>query len=166
MAIALFPGSFDPITNGHVDVIKQASKLFAQVYVVAMTNTSKNYLFSIDQRVSLIEDAVQDYGNVTVLSKPDALTVDVAREISASVIVRGVRNSSDFLYEQQIAATNKQIAPEITTALLFTKVENSFVASSIVKEVAQFGGQIDAFLPKMAASALKDKLGPDNNEKD
>lgn len=103
MAIAIFPGSFDPITNGHIDIIKQAASVFEKIYVVIMTNTHKKYLFSADERKIIAQDAVKNIKNVTVIEKPDSLTVDVARELNAQAIVRGVRNSQDFLYEQQIA---------------------------------------------------------------
>lgn len=164
MSIALFPGSFDPITNGHIDVINQAVKLFDQVYVVIMTNTAKNYLFSADQRLEFVQDAVKNQPKVSVLKRPDELTVKVAHDLKATAIIRGVRNSEDFLYEQQIAKMNKVLAEDIETVLLLTKPENSFVASSIIKEVAHFGGDISAFLPKKAADALTRKSGRGFNE--
>ncbi|WEV37824.1 pantetheine-phosphate adenylyltransferase [Lactobacillus sp. ESL0677] len=159
MTAALFPGSFDPITNGHVGVIKQAAGMFDKLYVVVMTNMAKKYLFTVDERVAFAQDALKDCPNVEVLKRPEDLTVNVARELHAKAIVRGVRNSSDFLYEQEIAAMNKKMVPDVATVLLFTKPEDSFVASSIIKEVAHFHGDISAFLPKMAAEAVKQKLG-------
>ncbi|WEV71548.1 pantetheine-phosphate adenylyltransferase [Lactobacillus sp. ESL0785] len=158
MTIALFPGSFDPITNGHIDVAKQAAALFNKLYVVVMTNTAKKYLFTVDERVAFIQDALKDYPNIQVIKRPNDLTVNVARDLHANAIIRGVRNSSDFLYEQEIAAMNKTMSPEIATVLLFTQPENSFVASSIIKEVAHFGGDINSFLPPMAAKAVRKKL--------
>lgn len=158
MSTAFFPGSFDPITNGHLDVIKQSSKIFDQVYVVVMTNTHKNYLFSASQREDFIKDAINGLENVVVVKRPEELTVKVAHELNAMTIIRGVRNIQDFLYEQQIAGINKKIDPKINTVLLFTSPDNSFVASSMVKEVAHFEGDISHFLPKKAAEALKQKM--------
>lgn len=164
MTKALFPGSFDPVTNGHVGIIKQAAKLFDQVDVLIMTNTAKHCLFSPDERVNLVEDAVSNLANVQVIKRPDQLTVNVARQLGATVIVRGVRNTEDFLYEQQIAAMNKVLAPEIETILLFTQPQESFVASSIVKEVARFEGEVESFLPVAAARELKKKMRSINND--
>lgn len=162
MSSAIFPGSFDPITKGHLDVIEQASKLFDQVYVAIMTNTAKKYLFNVDERVKLAQDALQNVNNVVVVKSPDQLTIEVARDLGAKAIIRGVRNSADFLYEQQIAAMNQQMANDIETVLFFTKPENSFVASSIIKEVAKFNGDISSFLPENVALALAEKLGKNN----
>lgn len=162
MSCALFPGSFDPITNGHVDVIRKAVKIFDKVFVVVMTNSSKHYLFNADERVQLVKDAIKDESQIIVLKKPNELTVNVARELGANAIIRGVRNSEDFIYEQQIATMNHVLNQQVETVLLFTSPQNNFVASSIIKEVAQFGGDINSFLPKNAATALKEKLGKAN----
>ena len=138
MTVALFPGSFDPITNGHVETAKKAAQIFDKVYVVAMTNTSKHYLFTAKERADFIRDALKDIPNIEVLDKPDMLTVNLAHELHARAIVRGVRNSADFRYEQEIAGINKRLAPDINTVLLFSSPENSFVASSMIKELARF----------------------------
>ncbi len=158
MSVAIFPGSFDPVTNGHVDVIKQAAAIFDKVYVVVMVNTAKKYLFKDNERQKLCQAAVKNLPNVEVLLKPDQLTVNVARDLHANVIVRGVRNTTDFLFEQQIAEMNRKMANDISTVLLFTKPENSYVASSIIKEIAQFNGDFNNFLPSEAAKALKEKF--------
>ena len=160
MTTALFPGSFDPITNGHMDTIEQAAKVFDRLLVVVMTNSSKKALFTSDERVDLIKDAVKEHGlaNVEVLARPGQLTVDLAKELGAGVLVRGVRNSSDFLYEQQIAQLNRALAPDLPTVLFKAEVANSALASSMLKEIAMFGGELDRFLPKKAARALKEKL--------
>lgn len=158
MSVAIFPGSFDPVTNGHVDVIKQAAAIFDKVYVVVMVNTAKKYLFKDNERQKLCQAAVKNLPNVEVLLKPDQLTVNVARDLHANVIVRGVRNNTDFLFEQQIAEMNRKMANDISTVLLFTKPENSYVASSIIKEIAQFNGDFNSFLPNEAAKALKEKF--------
>ena len=164
MSVAIFPGSFDPITNGHVDIINQAAAIFDKVYVVVMVNTAKKYLFTNEEREDLINDAVKDLKNVQVLLKPNQLTINVAHDLGANTIVRGVRNTSDFLFEQQIAEMNKKMANDISTVLLFTEPENSFVASSIIKEIAQFNGDFASFLPTKAAQALKEKIGYNKHE--
>lgn len=158
MTIALFPGSFDPITNGHIETAKTAAKIFEKVYVVAMTNTSKQYLFSSKKRAAFARDALKDISNIEVLEKPAEITVDLAHELNAKVIVRGVRNSADFRYEQEIAGINKRLAPDINTVLLFSSPENSFVASSMIKELAKFDKDVSQFLPEKAARALRKKL--------
>ena len=146
MTVALFPGSFDPITNGHVETAKKAAQIFDKVYVVAMTNTSKHYLFTAKERADFIRDALKDIPNIEVLDKPDMLTVNLAHELHARAIVRGVRNSADFRYEQEIAGINKRLAPDINTVLLFSSPENSFVASSMIKELARFDEDVHQFL--------------------
>ena len=158
MTIALFPGSFDPITNGHLDVAKKAATMFDKVYVVIMTNTNKHYLFNSQERTQMAQETLKDIPNIEVLAKPDQLTVDVARHLKASAIIRGVRNTEDFLYEQQIAGINERLNDQVHTVLLFTDPENSFVASSMIKEVARFNGGIEQFLPANVADALKKKL--------
>ena len=164
MTIALFPGSFDPITNGHVETAKKAAQIFDKVYVVAMTNTSKHYLFTAKQRADFIRDALKDVPNIEVLEKPDMITVNLAHELHAKAIVRGVRNSADFRYEQEIAGINKRLAPDINTILLFSSPENSFVASSIIKELARFNEDVRQFLPEKAAEALRKKLNHEQSE--
>ncbi|KRM02255.1 pantetheine-phosphate adenylyltransferase [Lactobacillus kitasatonis] len=164
MTIALFPGSFDPITNGHVETAKKAAQIFDKVYVVAMTNTSKHYLFTAEQRADFIRDALKDIPNIEVLEKPDMITVNLAHELHAKAIVRGVRNSADFRYEQEIAGINKRLAPDINTILLFSSPENSFVASSMIKELARFNEDVRQFLPEKAAEALRKKLNHEQSE--
>lgn len=164
MTVALFPGSFDPITNGHVETAKKAAQIFDKVYVVAMTNTSKHYLFTAKERTDFIRDALKDIPNIEVLDKPDMLTVNLAHELHARAIVRGVRNSADFRYEQEIAGINKRLAPDINTVLLFSSPENSFVASSMIKELARFDEDVHQFLPERAAKALRKKLNHEQSK--
>jgi len=164
MTVALFPGSFDPITNGHVETAKKAAQIFDKVYVVAMTNTSKHYLFTAKERADFIRDALKDIPNIEVLDKPDMLTVNLAHELHAGAIVRGVRNSADFRYEQEIAGINKRLAPDINTVLLFSSPENSFVASSMIKELARFDEDVHQFLPEKAAKALRKKLNHEQSK--
>lgn len=165
MTVAIFPGSFDPITNGHLDVIRKAADMFDTIYVVIMTNTHKKYLFSPEKRMELAQAAVNGLHNVKVIKRPNSLTTEVAKELNAQAIVRGVRNTADFLYEQQIAGLNEKISSKVHTILIFTNPQNSFVASSMVKEVAKFGGKVDQFLPKEAAKALEKKM-TNNEEKE
>lgn len=164
MTVALFPGSFDPITNGHVETAKKAAQIFDKVYVVAMTNTSKHYLFTAKERADFIRDALKDIPNIEVLDKPDMLTVNLAHELHARAIVRGVRNSADFRYEQEIAGINKRLAPDINTVLLFSSPGNSFVASSMIKELARFDEDVHQFLPEKAAKALRKKLNHEQSK--
>ena len=164
MTVALFPGSFDPITNGHVETAKKAAQIFDKVYVVAMSNTSKHYLFTANERADFIRDALKDIPNIEVLDKPDMLTVNLAHELHARAIVRGVRNSADFRYEQEIAGINKRLAPDINTVLLFSSPENSFVASSMIKELARFDEDVHQFLPEKAAKALRKKLNHEQSK--
>ena len=164
MTVALFPGSFDPITNGHVETAKKAAQIFDKVYVVAMTNTSKHYLFTAKERADFIRDALKDIPNIEVLDKPDMLTVNLAHELHARAIVRGVRNSADFRYEQEIAGINKRLAPDINRVLLFSSPENSFVASSMIKELARFDEDVHQFLPERAAKALRKKLNHEQSK--
>ena len=164
MTVALFPGSFDPITNGHVETAKKAAQIFDKVYVVAMTNTSKHYLFTAKERADFIRDALKDIPNIEVLDKPDMLTVNLAHELHARAIVRGVRNSADFRYEQEIAGINKRLAPDINTVLLFSSPENSFVASSMIKELARFDEDVHQFMPERAAKALRKKLNHEQSK--
>ena len=164
MTVALFPGSFDPITNGHVETAKKAAQIFDKVYVVAMTNTSKHYLFTAKERADFIRDALKDIPNIEVLDKPDMLTVNLAHELHARAIVRGVRNSADFRYEQEIAGINKRLAPDINTVLLFSSPENSFVASSMIKELARFDEDVHQSFLFFSAEALRKKLNHEQSK--
>lgn len=158
MVKAIFPGSFDPITNGHVETIQTASKMFEKVYVVVMTNTSKKYLFSEDERYSLAKKVFSNYENVEVIARPTELTVNVAKALNAQIIIRGLRNDADFNYEREIAAINKTLAPELNTVLLLTSPERSFISSSMIKETATFGGDVSHLVPEVVAQALKTKM--------
>lgn len=158
MVKAIFPGSFDPLTNGHLETIQTAAKIFDQLYVVIMTNTQKNYLFKEEERVSLAKKALDSISNVKVIGRPVELTIDVARELGASTIVRGLRNDADFNYEREIAQINKTLAPELNTVFLLTGPENSFISSSMIKETAMFGGDISKLVPSVVNQALKEKV--------
>lgn len=156
--VAIFPGSFDPFTRGHLATVARSAQLFDHVIVTVMTNTSKRALFTPDERVALITDATADLSNVSVQAHADALTVDIARQLGAQFIVRGLRNASDYTFENEIALANAKLAPDIVTVLLPTRAEQQGIASSIVKEVAAFNGDIDDFVTPNVAAALRQKM--------
>ncbi|CAI2613059.1 pantetheine-phosphate adenylyltransferase [Apilactobacillus kunkeei] len=157
MTKAIFPGSFDPLTKGHLDLIKRASKMFDEVVVTVAKNTSKNGVFSYDERMSLIKPNIEGIKNVSVTSA-DGLTVDLAEQVGATVIVRGLRNSSDFNAESSIASMNYNLDNTIESVFLITRPEFQSVSSSLIKEIAHFGGDITPYVPQNVATALKEKL--------
>lgn len=154
MAIALYPGSFDPITLGHLDIIERASRLFEQVVVAILKNPNKQPLFSPEQRQRQIEIATAHLGNVGALAFA-GLTVNCARECGANVLIRGLRVMSDFEFELQMAHTNQSLAPQLETIFLATSHEYSFLSSSLVKEVAKYGGPLDRMAPANAIADLR-----------
>jgi pantetheine-phosphate adenylyltransferase len=151
--IAIYPGSFDPITLGHLDIIERGAALYEQVIVAILNNPNKQPLFSIDQRIEQIQKAVQSLPNVEVDSF-HGLTVDYAHLRQAKVLLRGLRVVSDFEKELQMAHVNKTLANDIETVFLFTSSEYSFLSSSLVKEIACFGGPIDHLVPLHVASDI------------
>ena len=138
----LYPGTFDPLTNGHLDLIQRADKLFGNVVVAVLENTSKNPTFELSRRISQINNAISYLPNIKVISY-EGLTVDCAKDVNANLILRGLRAMSDFEYELQIAHTNKSLNNKIETNFLSTNTNFSFLSSSLVKEVAKFGGEIN-----------------------
>ncbi|MBR4795129.1 MAG: pantetheine-phosphate adenylyltransferase [Lachnospiraceae bacterium] len=156
MAVAIYPGSFDPVTNGHLDIIKRASGLFDKLYVGVLSNSSKNPLFSIDNRVTMIKEAVGDITNVEVVSY-NGLLVDYCKTNNITAIVRGLRAITDFDYELQIAQTNRVMEPSIDTVFLTTSLEYAYLSSSIVKEIASYHGKIDKLVPENVRLALEAK---------
>lgn len=155
---AIFPGSFDPLTNGHLDLIKRASELWDEVIVVVATNTAKKPLFTLEEKIRLVNTAIADIPNVSAVDIPADLTINVARKLKAQVIVRGVRNGQDFEYEQGIAAMNKRLAPDLETILLIARPEYTLLSSSLIKEVARFNGKLDGLVPPAVEKALRKKL--------
>lgn len=155
--IALFPGSFDPLTNGHLDLILRASKMYDKIIVAVMTNTAKKPLLTTDEKLELIKENVTSIENVEVIAVESDLTVNVMHRLNASVLVRGVRDVKDFEYEREIAAMNSRLAPDIETVLLLARPEFSFLSSSMIKEVGQFHGDIDQFVPANVEAALRKK---------
>lgn len=154
--IAVVPGSFDPITNGHLDIIERASRVFPEVRVAVMNNSSKNSLFTVEERMELIRTVTTKFPNVLVESST-GLLIDYANTVGASVIVRGLRAISDFEYEMQITSMNRMLDESIETFFVMTKNQYSFLSSSIVKEVARYGGDISALVPVEVEKALADK---------
>ena len=146
MKKAIYPGSFDPVTFGHLDIIERSSKIFGEVVIGVLNNSAKNALFTTEERVSMIQQLVIDYPNVTVDSF-EGLLVDYARSIDANVIIRGLRAVTDFEYEIQIAQTNKVEYPELETIFLTTGLHYSYLSSTIVREFASYGGDISRFVP-------------------
>ena len=150
---ALYPGSFDPLTLGHLDVIERGASLFDQLVVAVLRNPSKNPSFSVEQRLEQIHLATAHLNNVSVAAF-DGLTVDFAQDCGSDVILRGLRALSDFEYELQIAHTNKSLAPQLETLFLATATAHSFLSSSVVKEVARFGGSVGHMVPTGVAQDL------------
>ncbi len=157
MPIAVYPGSFDPIHNGHVDIARRAARLFEHVYVAVYDRPSKHLLFTTEERVALASTALADVPNVSVVSYKD-LTVELARRLGATVIVRGLRAISDFEWELQLALTNRKLAPDIETACLMTSIEYAFLSSTIVKDVARHHGDVTNMVPPVVAEALREKF--------
>ena len=163
MTTALCPGSFDPPTNGHIDVIERAARHFSTVIVAVIENPSKEPLFTTDERADLLNQAVSHLSNVDVASF-DGLLVDYARERGVTVVLKGLRAVSDFEYELQMAGMNAALAAEVDTMFLSAKPAWAFLSSSLVKEVARYGGRVDGFVPPGVARALAERFGHPNAE--
>jgi len=154
LSIAIYPGSFDPITNGHLDIATRAAKIFDKLVIGVYENPNKPLLFTAEERVELIRRAIADLPNVEVESF-SGLTVDFARRVKAQAMVRGLRMSADFEREFDMAMMNKRLYPELETVCLMARVEYQFLSSSLLKEAASLGGDIDGLVPKHVALALK-----------
>ena len=162
MKIAVYPGTFDPITYGHIDVIKKSLKIFDKLIVATTDNSDKDYYFSIDERIdiinnSLFKDLNLDKKKIKVISFNN-LTIELCRKHNASAIIRGLRAVSDFEYEFQLAGMNKKLNSKIETMFLMSDIENQIISSKFVKEIANLGGNIDRFVTKYAVKMLKDKF--------
>ena len=151
--IAIYPGSFDPITLGHVDIIERAAGLFDKIVVAIATNESKKFLLSPDDRQTLATESLSHLSNVSV-ERVTGLTVDLAIALEASVIIRGLRDASDFDYENRIAIANRKLAPSLETIFLVPANDSRFISSTIVREILKVGGSIDAFVPDAVSRML------------
>ena len=154
---ALYPGTFDPPTNGHVDLILRGSKLFEHLVVAVLNNPGKNPLFPVSERVEMLQEATRTVDNVSVATF-DGLMVDFARSIGASAVLRGIRAITDYEYEFQMALMNRRLAPEIETVFLQPAGRYSFVSSRLVKEVVSFGGKVDGLVPSNVAKRLVGRM--------
>lgn len=156
MRTAVYPGSFDPITNGHLDIIKRAAKLYDRIIVGVLTNSSKKPLFSVEERMEMIKTVTSDLDNVYV-DGFSGLLVDFAKANKVSVIVKGLRTVDDFEYEFQMALLNKTLDPEIETMFMMTNSKYSYISSSMVKELAGFGGDLTDLVPAQIVNNIKEK---------
>ncbi len=157
MTIAVYPGTFDPVTFGHLDIIERAAHLYDKLIIGVLHNSEKTPLFSVKERVNILTKATEYIANVEVCSF-EGLSVDFARNAGAKVIVRGLRLITDFEYELQMAQTNRKLAPDVDTTFLYTSLQYSYLSSTTVKEVARFGGDIREFVPGFIVEEIKKKL--------
>ena len=154
---AIYAGTFDPLTYGHMDIIERSSELFEEVVVAVAIATPKQVLFSVEERVEMVKEATKHFKNVKVESF-DNMLVNFARKIGAKILIRGLRAYSDFEYEFQMALTNRKLAPEIETLFLMPREMHSYVSSSSVKEVAKLGGDVSSFVPPLVANFIAAKF--------
>ena len=158
MKTAIYPGSFDPITFGHIDIVERAATLFDKVILGVAESKSKNPLFSVDERMQLISDIFKSNSKIEVLGYSRQLTVDLARENGAIAIIRGLRAVADFEYEFQLATMNRSLAPDIESIFFTPKDTLIYVSSSLVKEIATLGGDVSRFVPPNVKTALLEKI--------
>jgi pantetheine-phosphate adenylyltransferase len=155
---ALVPGSFDPPTKGHLDVVERCSALFDEVVVGVINNPSKRSLFSVEERIDMLETCCKDWSNARVASF-SGLLVDFAKEVGAATVVKGLRAVTDFEYEIQMSQMNRHLSGDVVSLFVATKPEYGYLSSSLVKEVARLGGAVDALVPPVVAEALKERFG-------
>ena len=159
MKIAVYPGSFDPVTYGHLDIIRRASRMFDKVIVAVMFNSAKTPLFTLDERVKMLRESVKDLNNVEIDSF-GGLMIDYCKERDIHIVIRGLRAITDFEYELQIAQTNKELSHnEVDTVFLTTSLEYSYLSSSVVKEIASYNGDITPCVAPFIADSLYEKYG-------
>ncbi len=164
MKKAIYPGSFDPLTLGHMDIIERSSKIVDELVIGVLNNSAKNSLFSLEERVTMIKEMTYSIPNVTVGSF-DGLLVDYMKEIDATIIIRGLRAVTDFEYELQIAQTNHVENPNVETVFLTTSLQYSYLSSTIVKEFASHGGDISKFVPAVFINRIYERYGITQNKK-
>lgn len=157
MIKAMYPGSFDPITYGHIDIARRAAKLFDELYIVVMENKRKNYTFTVEERIEMVKECFADISNITVEGF-SGLLVEYATKNNINVVIRGLRAVTDFEYELQMALANKEICNGIETLFLMTDKSFSFLSSSLVKEVASFGGKISQWVPENVEKKIKERF--------
>lgn len=157
MLRAVYPGSFDPVTYGHLDIIRRSCHMVDELIVGVLYNKAKMPLFSVEERVRMLEETTKDLPNVKVVPF-EGLLVEFARKMEARMVVRGLRAVTDFEYELQMAQTNHKLEPAVETVFLTTSLEHSYLSSTIVKEVAAFGGDISQFVPEFVADCMKEKM--------
>ncbi len=157
-ALAVFPASFDPVTNGHLDIIRRARSIFDELVVAVATNVAKDGTFDTDERIAMLESVLRGEPGLRI-DKMNGLLVDYAREIGAKVVIRGLRAMSDFEYEFEMALMNKHIYPDVETVFMMSSLQYLYVSSSRLKELAYFGADIDDFVPPEVANMLREKLG-------
>lgn len=154
---AIYPGSFDPVTFGHLDIIRRAASLVDELIVGVLNNNAKSPLFSVEERVKMLVEVTKDINNVKIVPF-EGLLVDFANRMEADMVVRGLRAITDFEYELQMAQTNHKLSPSVETIFLTTSLEYSYLSSTIVKEVAVFGGDISQFVPEIVINRIQEKM--------
>lgn len=157
MSIAIYPGSFDPVTLGHYDIIKRSAVMFDEVIIGVLNNTAKTPLFSLEERVNMLKDTVSELPNVSVEAF-NGLLVDFVKQKDTNIIIRGLRALTDFDLEMQMAQSNRMVAPDVDTVFLSTSLEYSYLSSSIVKEYARYGVDLKEFVPECVIAKLIDKM--------
>lgn len=158
MSKAVYPGSFDPITYGHIDIIRRALKVFDKLYILISTNVSKNTMFSSEERVAMLKVVLKDCLDKIEIIESDQLTVKHAKDLGATHIVRGLRAVTDFEYEFQMTSANRVLDKDIDNIFFMTDIKYSFLSSTTVKEIAHFKGDLDAFVPKIVLNMINEKL--------
>ena len=157
MSVAVYPGSFDPVTLGHLDIIERSAKIMDKVIVGVLKNNSKTPLFSVKERVRMLKEATKELENVQIIPF-EGLLIDFVKKMDAKLVIRGLRAITDFEYELQMSQTNHKLAPDIETMFLTTSLEYSFLSSTTVKEIATFGGDISQFVPPVVIENIKQKM--------
>ena len=157
MLRAIYPGSFDPVTNGHLDVIRRSSKMVDELIVGVLNNKAKMPLFSVEERVRMLKEVTKDIPNVRIYPF-DGLLIDFAAKMEAGVVIRGLRAITDFEYELQMSQTNHKLNPDVETIFLTTSIEYSYLSSTTVKEIASYGGDITQFVPEAVVGKLEQKM--------